>query len=141
MNAKTIDARHLRASNVNSLLCFIAERGQHFFEHNNKVSHFEIDEDGKISWLDEGTLERTTAVRYLESWNHFSEEEQIFFLVKDLWDHIATGDLVDRLHFGPWPKFFHNGDPWGYGLETMADIRDAAAVLEIIPHADPAKEQ
>ncbi len=140
MNAKTIEARQIRASNANSLLCFIAERGYNFFEHEGKVSHFEIDEAGWISWFDEGTKERTHAVRYLESFNHFSEGGTLLKLVQELWKYIADGDQVRPGHFGPWPAWYSEGDPWGYGAEAMAEIRDAAAVLEIIPHALPVKE-
>jgi hypothetical protein len=126
MNQKTIDARQLRAYNANSIIIQISERGHRYFNHDDAVSHFEIAENGRVMWRDEGKRCLTTRKFLLSFHGHFSEGGTLQALVEALWDHIVTGRRIGA-HLGAW-----NTDPWGYGTTAMQEIRAAAELLSII---------
>ena len=119
-----------RTKIANEMLNAIASCGRRFFAHDGRVSRFELDERGRIWFVDKYTQKRIyTHYRY--EWLGFSDGGTLRSLVLRLRDFIATGARLPMSTFGPWPEWVCGGDLWGYG-EDMEAVREAARRLGII---------
>ena len=121
-----------RVEICNQILRIIASHGRRFFSHdadrleresNPAVSRFELDQRGRIWFIDKYTGRRIyTAYKY--RWRGFSEGGTLQDLVRHLHRYISAGEnTIPFTAFGPWPEWICGGDPWGYGKEEMAEVR------------------
>jgi hypothetical protein len=117
-----------RLEQANELLRLIAHSGRKFFAHNGRVSRFEFDYRGRIWFVDAYRETRIYTHAPNSNWRGFSEGGTLHAAVLHLRDYIRTGKQTKD--FGPWPDWYSNGDPWGYGSD-MLTIRDAAIRLGI----------
>jgi hypothetical protein len=121
-----------RLQKANALLETIADCGRKFFRHNDLVSRFELDRRGRIWFIDAYRSARIYTHYTRGRWRGFSEGGTLRDLVIALRNYIATGKLINPVHFGPWPDWYCDGDVWGYG-QDMEKVRAKAIELEIIP--------
>lgn len=119
-----------RLDQANELLRLIAHSGRKFFAHSGRVSRFEFDYSGRIWFVDAYREARIYMHAPHSNWRGFSEGETLRAAVVHLRDYIGTGKQTKD--FGPWPDWYSNGDPWGYGSD-MQIVRDAAVRLGIAP--------
>lgn len=119
-----------RAEQASRFLTAIASCGRKFFAHNGRVSRFEVDDRGRI-WFVDSYRERRIYTHYEGHWRGFSEGGTLRSLVCMLRDYIRTGEQ-QRIHLGPWPDWICNGDLWGYGAD-MAIVRTAAEACGVVP--------
>lgn len=120
-----------RAEKANQFLEAIAGCGRKFFAHNGRVSRFEVDDRGRVWYIDGGS-QRRIYTHYKYQWRGFTEGGTLFDLVKKLRDYIRTGELP-RLHLGPYPEWVCGGDPWAYG-DDMQKVRAGAERCGLVPH-------
>lgn len=120
-----------RVSRVNRLIRVIAGCGRQFFRHGESVSHIVIGDNGRLYFVDEYSGEALACWREKVNWRwnsykwrRFGGGGTIMELVKSFAMYIFHGDIVPEHHFGPWPSWYGDGDPWGYG-DDMDIIRQA----------------
>lgn len=128
--------KQLRTEAANKFLRQIASCGRRFFLHKGLVSHFELDDRGRVWFVDAYTSSRIYTQRTDTAWKGFSEGGTLRDLVIELSRHIQTGAPVRGL--GPWPQWYCAGDLWGYG-EDMEIIRSLARLLGLLPTVTPAQ--
>ena len=128
--ANQLDAlarKRMRANRANQFISVIASCGRRFFHYEARVSSFEVDDQGRIWFVDAYSQMRIyTHNRY--KWKGFTNGGTIRTLVEDLRDYIRTGERP-VLNIGPWPKHLCDGDLWGYG-DAMQQVRTAAQNLK-----------
>jgi hypothetical protein len=129
-----------RAEIANKIIRIIASHGRRFYSMNsdrrvplpeseNRISRFEVDRRGRVWFIDKYTQKRIY-VAY-EYWKRgFSDGGTLRDVVVMLRDYI-TGKRpeVQMGRFGPYPEWACGGDPWGYGREEMALMRQEIAAL------------
>lgn len=131
---REIAARQDRARRVNQLTRFISERGRRFFygKRSGIVAHMVVDPRGRLYWIDD--YEGRGIYLHYRYWgkgfNHGGTLEQ---LVGSFKDYVMTGQLLPLYVFGPWPSWYANSDPWGYGADVMTEIRHEAIALGLLP--------
>lgn len=118
-----------RLKAANELLSIIASCGRHFFLHKDRVSLFELDQRGRVWFIDAYSCQRVYTHYVLGRWRGFSEGGTLRDVVIRLRDFILTGRQV-RNTFGPWPEWYSDSDPWGYA-EHMQYVRSHAERLGI----------
>lgn len=121
---RRIDERRYRAEKINVLIAAIASCGRRFFHHQGNIARMEVDERGRVWWVDHYSGKQVYTHR---QWlgRGFTSGGTLNRLVCAFRDYIMTGAPVKRGHFGPWPEWICDGDPWGYG-EDMEKVRVAA---------------
>jgi len=120
-----------RLKKANNLILTIANCGRKFFQHNERISRFELDARGRI-WFIDAYRESRIYTHYTHGrWQGFSEGGTLRDLVIALRKYIASGTQLNPSYLGPYPEWYSNGDPWGYG-EDMPKISQAAVDLQII---------
>lgn len=128
-------AKKNRLDKANELLRIIATCGQKFFAHKGRVSRFEFDQRGRV-WFVDSYNEARIYTHYTQGrWRGFSQGGTLRDVVIRLRDFI-TKDQPAGATFGPWPEWYSQGDPWGYGAD-MRQVYDAAVRLEIVRPAAP----
>lgn len=119
-----------RAEQANRFIEAIAGCGRKFFAHKGRVSRFEIDERGRV-WFVDAYRPARIYTHYDGRWDGFSEGGTLRSLVLTLRDFIRTGE-APKLNLGPWPAELCGGDLWGYGGD-MDSVREAAAgILKVM---------
>ena len=82
-------------------------------------------------WFVDGYREDRIYTHYTRGrWRGFSEGGTLRDLVIRLRDFITKGTTVGRV-FGPYPDWYCDGDPWGYGAD-MKRVFDAAVEMGIV---------
>lgn len=119
-----------RLEQANQLILLIAHNGRKFFNHRGRVSHFEFDHRGRIWFVDAYREARIYTHAPNSNWRGFSEGGTLHTAVLHLAAYIRTGKQT-RV-FGPWPHWYSNGDPWGYGKDMMT-VQEGAQRLGIAP--------
>jgi hypothetical protein len=118
-----------RLKQANDLIQIIASCGRHFFSHDGRISKFELDARGRI-WFVDAWREARIYTHYTQGvWHGFSEGGTLRDVVIRLRDFIRMGKQCGAA-FGPWPGWYSQGDPWGYGSD-MQVIAAAAYRLGI----------
>jgi hypothetical protein len=109
--------KQLRIEKANEVIRIIASHGRKFFSHNSEIGHFVANERGQLFFVDSYT-KKPVYVQYRGDWIGFTEGGTLRTLVEMLRDYI-TGKREDIAMgcFGPWPAWYCDGDPWGYGAE------------------------
>ena len=125
--------RQERVENVNALIKFIGDRGRFFFRktfpfEEHTYCRFLLKENRL--WLQPeigGNI--YTGYKYWDKkLPHGGTLKQILRAFKD---YIMTKKKVPNNIFGPFPDWLCGGDPWGYGIETMEEIKNEAIKLGI----------
>lgn len=120
-----------RLEKANKIIQTIAGCGRKFFSHGDKVSHFFIDERGRV-WFIDAYTDKAIYTHYTQGrWRGFSEGGTQRSAVIALRDYITKG-LTLWSFFGPWPEWYSAGDPWGYGSD-MQTVYQSAVSLGIVP--------
>lgn len=129
-----------RVVHANTLIDEVAKRGRMFFHHkaSGRTANFEFTSGGRLRFRDEYTQKLIDTSRP-GRWQHFSGGGTLQRLVSDLTRYIARGERIPAAHFGPFPEFMCDGDVWGYGLVTMAELRAALADTDCIDRTPAAK--
>jgi hypothetical protein len=118
--------RHARAATVNAWLTVVAGCGHGFFGHKGRGAHFEVDPRGRIWFHDEYTQRRIyTHAPFSRGWRGFHHGGTLQALCRQLRDFIRSGTPLSPSTLGPYPDWYSQGDPWGYGADM--DIVRAAA--------------
>lgn len=120
-----------RAEQASRFLTAIASCGRKFFAHNGRVSRFEVDDRGRIWFVDAYREAKIYTACKWGSWRGFSEGGTLRSLVLQLCDFIRSGTPA-TIHLGPWPDWICNGDLWGYGGD-MEKVRQAAQAAGLVP--------
>lgn len=123
-----------RAENSNKLIKVIASCGRKFFLHKDVVSKFVIDHHGHIYFIDAFSGKKIYTHYKQGRWRGFTEGGTLRDVVIRLRDYIRTGERCANV-FGPWPQWYSDGDPWGYGAD-MEKVHAAAVELGIIVNKD-----
>lgn len=123
-----------RAEQANQLLAAIAGCGRKFFAHNGRVSRFEVDDRGRIWFVDAYREAKIYTACKWSRWRGFSEGGTLLALVLQLCDFIRSGTPA-TIHLGPWPDWVCGGDLWGYGGD-METVRQAAQAAGVVPSND-----
>lgn len=119
-----------RADQASRFIAAIAGCGRKFFAHNSRVSRFEVDQRGRV-WFVDAYRESRIYTHYNGRWRGFSEGGTLRDLVIHLRDFIRTG-AAPKLCLGPWPEWLCDGDLWGYG-DGMDKVRQAAQAAGLAP--------
>lgn len=122
-----------RAKRANALLQTISEHGRRFFHHDGRVARFEVDERGRV-WFIDAYSQKRIYTHYTGRWRGFTLGGTMRWLIESLRDYIRTGKVIVG-HFGPWPDEICRGDLWGYG-DDMRAIRKKAVELAIAAMAE-----
>jgi hypothetical protein len=117
---------------VNALIVVIASCGRHFFRRDNTVSQFEVDDNGRVWWVDKWRGSRMCPGHGGWYGSKFSEGGTLNQVAQRLRLYVMYGDAIPAHHtyFGPWKPSHCDGDLWGYH-EDMGVIRRAAEALGI----------
>lgn len=118
-----------RVAKVNELIRVIASHGRKFFAHGENVTRFEIDARGRV-WLTDHYSGKRIYTHYEGRWRGFTNGGTLKFLCVAFRDFITRGVPVPSHHFGPWPQWMCEGDPWAYG-DDILPVREAASRLGI----------
>ena len=119
-----------RLEAANGLLRTIASCGRGFFRHGDDVGYFELDEKGRVWYVDSYT-QIPIYTHYAGRWKAFSQGGTMRSLVIGLRDFIRSGDQLHPETLGPWPDYICGGDLWGYG-DDMERVRERALQEGII---------
>jgi hypothetical protein len=128
--AKRRFEKHERLRKANEALQIIANHGRRFFRKGEKVSWFELDDRGRIWFVDKYSGKRVYTHDTNGRWMGFSEGGTLRALVIALRDYIARGEKLSSCHLGPWHGWYSGGDPWGYG-DDMVIVRNLVISLGI----------
>lgn len=130
MAEETVAMKKTRAEQANMFLAAIAGCGRRFFAHSGRVSRFEVDDRGRV-WFIDAYREARIYTHYKYRWRGFSEGGTLRGLVLQLRDFIRTGTPA-TMHLGPFPDWVCNGDLWGYKGD-MEIVREAAVTCGVVP--------
>ena len=135
-----------RIAAVNELIAVIASCGRRFWHHEGRIARVERDDRGKLWWVNDytagGRYERlclSVKPYHLlhRGWPHGGTLRELAIAMRDF---IRTGEPFTSRAFGPWPTWVcGDGDRWGYGLENMTTIREAAIRLGVSKEPETAQ--
>lgn len=120
-----------RVVEANKVIEVISRHGRRFFRHEDRVSRFELDAQGRV-WLIDKYSNKRVYTHYPYRWRNFTEGGTLKCLCEDLRDYIRTGTPIRRAWFGPFPDWRCEGDPWGYGAKGMEAVRTDIAGLPAV---------
>lgn len=138
-NQRKQNRKEARVRVANAFIEVISNRGRHFFRYidretaTSRGSRFELDAHGRI-WFVDAYRGARIYTHHPGRWRGFTNGGTMRRLVEKLRDYIRTGEKP-RLALGPWPDWYADGDPWGYG-EAMIEVREAARDLGLAPPLD-----
>lgn len=125
--------RRARRASVNELLYIIGSNGRRFFysPSSNRYAHF-LSRRGRLVLCDH----YSGVLIYMHQppsnpWHGFSGGGTLKHVAQQLKHFIWTGTPIQPRIFGPWPTWYCDGDPWGYGA-AMAVVRQEAQQRGII---------
>lgn len=120
------DDRQRRVNVSNQFLAAIAGCGRRFFLYDDRVSRFELDERGRV-WFIDGYLGARIYTHHWR-WRGFSHGGTLLSLCKALREYIMGRRSIPLDHIGPWPSWYSDGDPWGYG-DDMSLVRELCGAI------------
>lgn len=129
------EQKQKRVENANQFLQAIANCGRRFFWYSkeNRVSRFELAENGRLYFWDDYTNARLPLSHPKSNQWHvkFSHGGTMKRLVELLADFIRNGKpFTNQYVLGPWEDWMCRGDLWGYG-DDMEKVRQSALKLGI----------
>lgn len=120
--------RRERVRVANEFISIIASHGRQFFHHKGRVSRFELDERGRVWFVDKWRGARIyTHHRGWGRWR-FSQGGTLLDLCRALQRYIMGRGELPLDHLGPWRPELCGGDLWGYG-DAMHAVRDECREL------------
>lgn len=125
------EQRQERLAKTNQLIELIAANGRHFFRGNTANARFEFDKNGRLWWID--SYKQTWVYAHQASnanFRGFTEGGTLRALMLHLREYIMSGVKLPPSQLGPWPEWYSDGDPWGYGAD-MATVRQFAETSDI----------
>lgn len=127
-----MEHKRARAQLCNALICAIATSGRKFLNHNGIIASLEVSDSGHIFFIDAYTRRRIYT-HYRGHWSGFSDCGTIRSAILLMHDFIRTGRPLPAATgvFGPWPSWYSDGDPWGYG-DDIEFVRETGRRLGII---------
>lgn len=122
-------ARIERLGHANDLIKVVSDHGRRFFwnESAKRVAHMELDQRGKLWWIDDYRGARVCVEKmggYEHGWRGFSHGGTLKSLAQAMRDYIKTGARIRHGYIAP--------EYWGYSLQAAQACRDAALMLPII---------
>lgn len=138
--ARELELRRERLIAANTLIEAIATHGRRFFSlradcpdwtGQDRISRLLMDRYGRI-WFIDKYRESLILMSHTGNWKGFSEGGTLAALVMALYRYIMTGEPLHG-SVGPWPAWYSDGDPWGYG-DDMQAVRDVAINLGLLDH-------
>jgi hypothetical protein len=127
--------RQARLDAANSIITEIAGCGRKFFLHDGEVSRIEMDERGRL-WFVDSYKGYRTYLHYAGRWRKFHHGGTLESLIKSLRDFIMLGKTLPLGTFGPWHDWVSGGDLWGYGKDNMVSVRAKALGLGLLEGAN-----
>ena len=129
-------AREERVKHANDLIRVISDHGRRFFfnQTSNRVARIEMDNNGKLFWIDDyrGTRVYMDKVGgYETAWRGFSHGGTLKDLARKMRHYIRTGEQI-HVAYICMSNMAEDSDVWGYGKEASKATRHAAAALPII---------
>ena len=124
--------REQRLVVVNQLIDLIAANGRHFFRGETRNARFEFDERNRLWWID--NYRQTKVYTHQASrakFRGFTGGGTLRSLMLHLRDYIIDDAKLPPSQLGPWPEWYSEGDPWGYGAD-MATIRQFAEASKMV---------
>jgi hypothetical protein len=113
--------RARRVEVANRFIKIIASRGRRFFYYKGLVSRFELDERGRVWFVDKWIGYRIyTHTAPWARWRHFSEGGTLRRLVERLRDYIMGRAPLPTNSIAP--------DIWGYGPDAAATRAECIAL-------------
>tara|TARA_R110001606_G_scaffold8453_3_gene37202 strand:+ start:5382 stop:5849 length:468 start_codon:yes stop_codon:yes gene_type:complete len=123
-----------RVEHANELIRLIASCGREFFRHGETVAHMEIDQRGKVWFVDEYTRRRIYT-HYRDDWRGFNHGGTLRNLIEDLRDYISKGETLNPLVITP-KRLRDHSNIWGYEPSEAEALRQAAWKLPMFPQAE-----
>ena len=129
-------AREERVKHANALIRVISDHGRRFFfnKTSRRVAHIEMDNNGKLFWIDDYRATRVymdTVGGYETRWRGFSHGGTLKALALEMRNYIRTGEQINIAYICM-SNIAGDSDIWGYGKEASKATRHAAAALPII---------
>ena len=126
-----------RLAHANALIKAVSDHGRRFFwsEKDQRVAKLELDERGKVWWIDDYRGSRVctnTIGGHEHGWRGFSHGGTLKQLVQMMRDYVSRGLQIPAWHIAPGRLSDENGDIWGYGPEAAKAVREACAKLPIM---------
>lgn len=109
----------------------IASCGRRFFRDKGRVSRLELDNKGRVWYIDSYTEKRIHTHHPWCKWRGFTGGGTMKDLIKALRNFVTKGTKLHPKAFGPWPQWYCGGDLWGYG-DDMEKVRNSARHLGIV---------
>lgn len=134
MKRKNEKADRLIAANL--LLETIGSTGRGFLNYTGDggvQSHMIETDRGHIRFVD-GYSKKAIWPYKNGAWRGFSSGGTMRGIVTHLLYYIQRGTPLPEGILGPWPEWYAQGDPWGYGAEDMEKVRNHAVELGIYNH-------
>lgn len=124
-----------RLAHANALIKVISDHGRRFFwnERDQRVASLEMDERGKIWWVDDhrGARVYTHKTTITSRWQGFSHGGTLRSLVEYMRDYVVHGRQIPRWQIAT-PRLSGDDNIWGYSQEAAKAVREAAFVLPIM---------
>lgn len=125
-----MNEKQVRMQKANELISCISGCGRKFFFHNGKPSAFVFDSRQRVWFVDAYENKYIYTHYTMGRWRGFSEGGTLRDLVIRLRDYITKGETIGRA-LGPYPDWYSDGDPWGYGKD-MKKVYNKALELGIV---------
>lgn len=124
------ESRRKRAQEVDEVIKIIGSRGRRFFYSTafDRYARVEVDDRGKIWWIDEyaGTRIYTHRTGFVSRWRGFSNGGTLRALVEAFRDYICTGVPLPLNRLGP-EGIHTSSNLWGYPPDDMRLVREDCA--------------
>ena len=121
-------SRRDRVQVANLFLAVIASHGREFFKHGDRIARFELDDRGRVWFVDAYSGRRIYTHRRV--WGRgFTNGGTLMSLCQDLQRYVMGRGPLPLARLGPWRKDLCGGDLWGYGAD-MEKVRAECSVLE-----------
>lgn len=128
-NTSTLTA-HERLAHANALITAISEHGRKFFRHHDRVSQMQLDQEGRVWFLD---MYRSKFIDTHQSgrWEGFSHGGTLRGLVEQIRDYVVDGTYLSSWIICPERIREEDGNIWGYSKEDAAALRAICATMPI----------
>lgn len=130
--SEKIEERRKRVKIANDFINVIGLCGRNFFTYKGSISKLEVDDRGRIWYIDRYSLSKIYLhYPYWKANRKISVGGTLTDLIGGLKDFVFDGSQINPPFFGPWPDWMCSGDLWGYE-DDMEIVRRAAYKMGII---------
>lgn len=96
-----VKSKQARLDAANSIIAEIAGCGRKFFLHDGEISRIEVDERGRL-WFVDSYKGYRTYLHYTGKWRKFQHGGTLKSLIESLRDFVMLGKTLPFGTFGPW---------------------------------------